>query len=224
MTITSADHKNTAHAPLEGFAAADFDVFQLEGLEARMNGIQTLIQPKFRAFGEQIVDELSRLTGREMYLHIAKHARRTVNAPKDTWLSICDNKRGYKSHPHFQLGLFDDHVFIWLALIYEVPNKKAIASAFLDQLDDVIETVPSDFMMSLDHMKKEAQEVGEMDEAAWKTALVRFRDVGKAELLVGRHLSADDPVLKEGEKLLRYALSTYETLLPLYELACNRSR
>lgn len=208
---------------LQGFQRADFDVFQLEGLEQRMTGIQTLIQPKFRAIGDRLTEELALRTGREMFLHIAKHARRTVNAPKDTWLSICDNKRGYKAHPHFQLGLFDDHLFIWLALIYEVPNKKSIAAAFLNGIDDVIGTVPADYKLSLDHMKKEASSVGSMDEEAWQTALVRFRDVQKAELLIGRHVAADAPLLQDGEKLMEYALSTYETLLPLYEIACSRS-
>lgn len=208
---------------LQGFDRADFDVFRLEGLEQRMTGIQTLIQPKFRAIGDRLAEELSLRTGREMFLHIAKHARRTVNAPKDTWLSICDNKRGYKAHPHFQLGLFDDHLFIWLALIYEVPSKKSIAAAYLDGIDDVIDTVPADFKLSLDHMKKEAADISSMDKEAWQTALVRFRDVQKAELLIGRHVAADDPLLQDGEGLTSYALSTYETLLPLYELACSRS-
>lgn len=208
---------------LQGFGRADFDVFKFEGLQERMAGIQTLIQPKFRAIGDRLAEELSLRTGREMFLHVAKHARRTVNAPKDTWLSICDNKRGYKAHPHFQLGLFDDHLFIWLALIYEVPNKKSIATAFLNGIDDVIGTVPADYKLSLDHMKKEASSVGSMDDQAWQAALVRFRDVQKAELLIGRHVGADDPLLQDGEKLMHYALSTYETLLPLYELACSRS-
>lgn len=219
MTTT---HMDTA-VPLQGFTNADFDVFRLQGLEERMKGIQTLIQPKFRALGERLADELAQRTGREMFLHIAKHARRTVNAPKDTWLSICDNKRGYKAHPHFQLGLFDDHVFIWLALIYEVPNKKAIASVYLDRMDEVTASIPGEYKLSLDHMKKDAATIGAMDDEAWASALVRFRDVQKAELLIGRHIAADDPLLKDGKALLQYALSTYETLLPLYELACSRS-
>ncbi|MHA6484641.1 DUF1054 domain-containing protein [Paenibacillus sp. strain BS8-2] len=207
----------------EGFTSADFEVFQLNGLEQRMNGIQSRIQPKFRAIGERLTDVLSQRLGQEMFLHIAKHARRTVNAPKDTWLSICGNKRGYKSHPHFQLGLFDDHLFIWLALIYELPNKKTIASAYLTQIDEVMAQVPNGYKLSMDHMKKDALQIGDMDEEAWKTTLVRFRDVQKAELLIGRHIAADDPLLADGDQLLAYALSTYDALLPLYKMACAHS-
>lgn len=80
-----------------GFKQTDFDTFHIDGLEARMEAIQTRIQPKFRELGEILKDNLSMKLGNEMYLHIAKHARRTVNPPKDTWLAISDNKRGYKS-------------------------------------------------------------------------------------------------------------------------------
>lgn len=161
------------------------------------------------------------LSGREMHLHIARHARRKVNPPQDTWLSICSNKRGYKAHPHFQLGLFDDHLFLWLALIYEVPNKQNIASAYLNRLEDVTAAVPASFVVSQDHMKKEAVAAGEISEADWRAAFVRFRDVGKAELLIGRHLAADHEVLRSEDELAAFALSTYETLLPLYHIASD---
>ncbi len=109
-----------------GFNKEDFDTFLIDGLDARMEAIQTRIQPKFQEIGTELADDLSMKLGNEVYLHIAKHARRTVNPPNDTWLAICDNKRGYKKHPHFQVGLFDDRLFIWLALIYELPNKSKI--------------------------------------------------------------------------------------------------
>lgn len=209
----------TDTAKLAGFTQADFDVFGIEGLEERMAAIQNQIQPKFRAIGEQLSVDAAVHAGNEMYLHVARHARRKVNPPKDTWLAICSNKRGYKAHPHFQLGLFDDHLFLWLALIYEVPNKANIATAFLKQIDDVIANVPKDYVLSLDHMKKESTPVGTMTKKDWKDALVRFRDVQKAELLIGRHVQANDPILRDGEALLALASSTYETLMPLYRMS-----
>ena len=38
-------------------------------------------------------------------MHVAKHARRSVNPPIDTWVAFAPNKRGYKMLPHFQIGL-----------------------------------------------------------------------------------------------------------------------
>src|SRR5690625_3000670 len=107
-----------------------------------MKAIQERIQPKFREIGTRLTDDLSGMIGSEMYLHIAKHARRTVNPPNDTWLAIAGNKRGYKKHPHFQVGLWDDRLFIWLAFIYELPNKPMFASNFLNNFDKLKQNIP----------------------------------------------------------------------------------
>lgn len=199
-----------------GFSKKDFDTFHIEGLEERMEAIQTRIQPKFNEIGGLLTSDLSAMLGTEMFLHIARHARRTVNPPKDTWLAICNNKRGYKQHPHFQIGLFDDYVFIWLAFIYELPNKTKIAKNFLENIDLVKETVPSDFVISLDHMKKGAVSI---EEIQLKQSLERFRDVKKAEFLIGKHIAADDPILKNGEQFIELAKETFEILIPIYKLA-----
>ncbi|MWC26782.1 YktB family protein [Paenibacillus sp. MMS18-CY102] len=207
--------------PIEeaGFVPADFNVFHLNGLDERMAAIQSRIQPKFRALGEKLTAELAPAAGGELFLHIAKHARRTVNPPKDTWMALCENKRGYKAHPHFQLGLFDDHLFMWLAFIYELPSKPQVAATLLNHLDTVRSTVPSDYVISMDHMKKDATPVAAMSEKDWHTALVRFRDVKSAELLIGRHFPVDDALVQDGEALLEEARATYEALMPLYRLS-----
>lgn len=202
-----------------GFTQQDFDTFKIEGLDARMEAIQNRIRPKFKAIGEPLSEDLGILAGNEMFLHIAKHARRTVNPPKDTWLAICHDKRGYKKHAHFQVGLFDDHAFLWLAFIYELPNKAEIAQKFLDNLDLLTATIPCDFVISLDHMKKDSLSMENLGEQGLEEALIRFRDVKKAEFLVGRHIESDDPILGNGTEFLGIAKHTFQTLMPLYKLA-----
>ncbi|TXK85781.1 DUF1054 domain-containing protein [Paenibacillus sp. N3.4] len=204
-----------------GFTQHDFDTFSIEGLDGRMEAIRERIQPKFKALGDSLVHELSLLSGTEMFLHIAKHARRKVNAPVDTWMAVCPNKRGYKQVPHFQVGLFDDRVFIWLALIYELPNKSNIATAYMNDIDRLQTELPSDFVLSFDHMKKEATVLSDLDRKGWQEALVRFRDVKKAELLIGRNLAAADPVLQNPDKLEQLIKETFEKLMPLYMQAVD---
>ncbi|MGO4110196.1 DUF1054 domain-containing protein [Paenibacillus sp. YAF4_2] len=209
----------TTPAAFTGFEQKDFDTFLINGLEQRMSAIEERIRPKFRYLGEKLAGDIAVQASDEMFLHIAKHARRTVNPPKDTWFAICNNKRGYKAHPHFQLGLFDDHLFLWFALIYEAPNKSRIATTYLEHLDEVIAAVPSDYVLSLDHMKKESKSVSEMSDLDWTNALTRLRDVQKAELLIGRHIPTGDPLLQDGDALYKFAQQTYEALMPLYRLA-----
>jgi uncharacterized protein YktB (UPF0637 family) len=202
-----------------GFTKSDFDVFAIPGLGARMEGIQGRIQPKFKALGDELCDDAAMLSGGEMFVHIAKHARRTVNAPVDTWMAICHNNRGYKQHPHFQVGLFDDRVFIWLALIYELPNKQNIAQSYLNNLKKVRKIVPRDYVLSFDHMKKDAVGFGELSEKELKAELERFRDIKKAELLIGRNLASSDPILADGDAFVGLAKETVQTLMPLYRMA-----
>ncbi|MFB0845674.1 DUF1054 domain-containing protein [Paenibacillus oleatilyticus] len=202
-----------------GFTETDFETFAIEGLEGRMEAIRSRIQPKFGAISSELLDEIAVQAGEEMYLHIAKHARRKVNPPVDTWMSFSSSKRGYKQLPHFQIGLFDDRVFIWLALIYELPNKQAIAQTYLDRLPEVRSALPEDFVLSFDHMQKDAVPVRDLDDSQFEQALRRFRDVKKVELLVGRNIPADDPVLADGQAFLRLAKETMISALPLYKMA-----
>ncbi len=202
-----------------GFTPTDFETFTIEGLEGRMEAIRTRIQPKFGAISGELLDEIAVEAGEELFLHVAKHARRKVNPPVDTWMSFSSSKRGYKQLPHFQIGLFDDRVFIWLALIYELPNKQAIAQTYLDRLPEVRSALPEDFVLSFDHMKKDALPVRDLDDGELEQALRRFRDVKKAELLVGRNIPAGDPVLADGQAFLRLAKDTMLSALPLYRMA-----
>jgi uncharacterized protein YktB (UPF0637 family) len=206
-----------------GFTSTDFATFTIDGLEARMLAIRERIQPKFRILGEELRDEASMLAGNEMFLHIAKHLRRKVNAPQDTWLAVCNNKRGYKQHPHFQVGIFDDHVFVWFALIYELPHKKAIAEYYLKHFNKIRKLIPKHYVLSFDHMKKEAVTVSSLSEQQFKHGLERFRDIQKVELLVGRHFRADDPILQDGEAFTQEVKATVESLFPLYTMACSVS-
>lgn len=198
------------------FTQHDFDTFKIEGLAERMEAIQTRIQPNFRNIGEALIDDMTALVGSEMFVHIAKHARRTVNPPNDTWMAFAGNKRGYKKHPHFQVGLWDDHLFIWLAFIYELPNKTNMASTFLHHIDEVDKLIPDNFVISLDHMKKDAIKKTDID---LEQTLTRFHDVKKEEFLVGRHIKPSDPILQDEEALLAFIKETYQTLIPIYRMS-----
>ncbi len=200
----------------EGFVQDDFDIFHIEGLDDRMEAIQTRIQPKFREIGTYLSDHLSMKLGNEVFLHIAKHARRTVNPPQDTWLAIADNKRGYKKHPHFQVGLFDDHVFIWVAFIYELDFKKEIAESFINSFNE-IKQLPDYYKVSLDHMKKESITIAELE----MKHMERFRDVKKAEFLIGQHLPAGDIRLTDSKSFIKTAEQTIDTLIPFYQQALS---
>lgn len=204
----------------EGWGEEDFAVFDLEGLELRMEGIRSRIQPKFHAIAQELCMDLSVLTGNQMHVHIARHARRKVNPPVDTWMALCHSARGYKQHPHFEVGLFNDRVFIRLALIYELPNKREIADRLLKQQKKLFQALPREFMISVNHMKKDSTKpLASMFAKDITTILQRFRDVKSAEFLIGRVLPKDDPILVDGPTFIQLARDTFTQLVPMYHAA-----
>ncbi len=124
-------------ANFTGFNQKDFDVFKIDGLDERMEELRGRLSPKLETIATELEPTASSLTGDEMFIHVAKHARRTKNPPNDTWAALANSKRGYKKLPHFQIGMWETHVFIWFAVIYESPinlillkNLKQIKSIF----------------------------------------------------------------------------------------------
>ncbi|MBO8171178.1 MAG: DUF1054 domain-containing protein [Bacillaceae bacterium] len=203
----------------EGFTKKDFDVFKVEGLEPRMDALKAEVRPKLETLGQQLAPYLSGLVGDEMFYHVAKHARRTVNPPDDTWVAWAADKRGYKKHPHFQVGMWSTHLFAWFAVIYECENKPVLGKNLEKELDTIRNAIPGDFVWSTDHTQPDVTRHRDMTDDDWARVIHRLQNVKKAELLCGIHINRDDQILENGEKLVEKIEQTFETVMPLYRLS-----
>ncbi|UXH45561.1 DUF1054 domain-containing protein [Rossellomorea vietnamensis] len=201
-----------------GFTKDDFNVFKIDGLDDRMTAIAEQIRPKLAYLGEHFAPALSALTGDEMFYHVAKHARRSVNPPDDTWVAFANNKRGYKKHPHFQIGLWETHVFIWFAMIYEAPNKVEFGKKAEKNADKIRSLIPGHFVWSGDHTKPDAASFSSLSQDEFIALTERVQNVKKAELLCGLHLDRDSVTKMTGDELIQEVESAFETLLPLYKM------
>ncbi|WP_270172115.1 YktB family protein [Paenibacillus sp. SYP-B4298] len=219
MTVQHSQAAPDADAAFYGFAPEDFDVFAIEGLEPRMEALIRLVRPKLHLLGDRLAPSLSVLCQEEMYAHVAKHARRTINPPNDTWVAFAANKRGYKAHPHFQVGMFESHLFIQFAIIYECRNKQQFAREALERLEELRQIVPGHYVWSGDHMVAGGTPHREMTDEALRTLIARLQQVKAAEVLCGLELNRHDPLLQDGERLITTIEQTFETLLPLYRMS-----
>ncbi|MGX6962564.1 DUF1054 domain-containing protein [Vagococcus xieshaowenii] len=197
------------------FTKESFDVFEIEGLDARMEAIRAKIQPVFQAIGEEVVSALTSELEEELMIHIAQHRRRTAYAPESTWAAFGGNKRGYKKFPHFELTINEDYIGMWLSFIDNPEFEKEIAQAFIDH-QSLIQTLDETFVVSLDHTKPDVLKLKEMD---LEKGLIRWRDVKKGEFMVGRIIHKEEDKQLQPDAQLSYMLSTYQALLPLYNLA-----
>ena len=90
---------------MELFTASDFKVFDIQGFNERMAAIMLKIRPKLTSMGETLAPKVSTLVDRALFVHVAKHARRTVNPPDDTWAALGPDQRGYKKDVHFKVAV-----------------------------------------------------------------------------------------------------------------------
>ncbi|MEG0259505.1 MAG: DUF1054 domain-containing protein [Lysinibacillus sp.] len=200
----------------------DFNVFQITGLEQRMEALTTIIRPKFHSLGEEFSTFFSAKLGDEFYPHVAKHARRTVNPPKDSWVAFAPYKRGYKALPHFQIGLWGSHLFIIAAIIYEAPQKKLFAERLLTE-KSLFDALPNDFIISSDHMSPLAISLEDAKEQQLEQYLIRLRDVKKGEFLVGRHISQAEAIQLSPNEFHQLVEETFELLLPIYNTIIGKN-
>ncbi|QHW30313.1 DUF1054 domain-containing protein [Paenibacillus rhizovicinus] len=202
-----------------GFTSDDFDVFAIPGLEPRMDALISRIRPKLNELGEQLAPFLTEICGEPMFPHVAKHARRTINPPNDTWVAFAPGKRGYKMFPHFQIGLFGSHLFVQFAIIYESDNKSVFAEHALKQLEDIERHIPAHYVWSGNHMVPGGDTQAELGRDGLAKLLERLRAVKASEALCGIIIDREDPVLSDGQAFIAKVEETFRTVLPLYKMS-----
>ncbi|MBT2756166.1 DUF1054 domain-containing protein [Mesobacillus foraminis] len=205
--------------PVSSFTKNDFNVFTIDGLDERMEALKEHVRPKLEELGKEFTPTLSSLTGEEMFYHVAKHARRTKNPPKDTWVAFAANSRGYKMMPHFQIGLWESHVFIWFALIYEAPEKEAFGKVLEKNADFIYKEIPADFVWSTDHTKPDTIKHDELSRDELLSMFSRLQTVKKAEILCGYQVPRERAIRLSSDDFAKMIDGVFKTLIPLYKMA-----
>lgn len=197
------------------FKPKDFKSFQVDGLDARMEALNEHVRPQLNELGTYFSQYLEATTGEKFYPHVAKHARRSVNPPKDTWVAFATNNRGYKMLPHFQIGLFEDQLFVMYGIMHEAKDKAQRVEVFENKLD-AITNLPKDYSISLDHMSQVKTYIKDMSEDELHKAIDRVKQVKKGELFIARTLTPQAEELKTDKSFLNFLEETFEQLLTFY--------
>lgn len=177
------------------FKPKDFKAFNVEGLDARMEALNEYIRPQLHELGEYFSDFFTSQTGETFYPHVAKHARRSVNPPKDTWVAFATSKRGYKMLPHFQIGMFEDQLFVMFGIMHEAKDKATRAKVF-ERKFKAIQQLPDDYRVCLDHMKPDKPFIKDLTDDDLKEAIQRAINVKKGEFFIARAITPQDKRLK----------------------------
>ncbi|WEV61249.1 DUF1054 family protein [Streptococcaceae bacterium ESL0729] len=203
------------------FTKDSFKVFAPLDLDERMAEIRRVIQPTFQEILEGLAPLVSDKVRDTTHIHIAQHRRRTKNAPDSTWSAISTNKRGYKSEPHLQLGIWKNYIFMYLSMIDNPKGERSMANLLLDKVE-ALNSLPDDFVYSKDHTKDDYYPMSE----GLEKALIRFRDVKKGEFEFGRIVDINSDLWDNPAALESYIKETYSHLLDFYKdlLAVNKAQ
>ncbi len=207
--------------PSPTFGAADFQVFELKGFRERMEEIRSRIRPKLEGLGDRLASELKRSTGEPVFPHVARHARRTVNPPEDTWVAFAGDPRGYKKHPHFKLAISRHCLRFLFEVGPEHADKKGWAAAWkknVPKLGPVLRRLPGVQWFRNEHDEEPAAALADLtqeDLARLGEDLTRTRD---GQLVLGRVVPAAEVVQWPEARVRSAALETFRALAPLYRL------
>src|SRR5437016_14670700 len=116
--------------PSLAFVTGDFKVFDVEGFRPRMAELRSRVRPKLEVLGGSLAPAVSSSVGGEVFAHVAKHARRTVNPPDDTWVAFGPDARGYKKHGHFKIAVSPSGVPFLFEIRPEHAGKRRRAPAW----------------------------------------------------------------------------------------------
>ena len=203
------------------FVAADFKIFDVMGFGPRMGEIRARVRPKLGAFGESLSSSVGRSVGSQVFAHVAKHARRTVNPPDDTWVAFGPDARGYKKHSHFKIAVSRNCVRFLFEVGPEHADKRRWASTwkknapkvgpvlrrgkhlawFKNEHDEEPTSPLSDFT---------PEKLGELADELTRTRVGQF--------VVGRAVPAEEAARWTEAQYRFAALETFRTLAPLYRL------
>ena len=205
----------------DGFTEKDFQVFAIPDFAGRMAAIRKQIQPKLYALAEEIGPKLKAVAGSDIFPHVAKHMRRTVNPPDDTWVAFGPEKRGYKKAQHFKMAISRHCIrFLfevgpeyadkakWAERCHREDGRLAAAlkkGSGLGWYKNEHDEEPAALLASLSPQEIEGL-AGE---------LTRRKD---GQLVFGRRLDQAEVVRQTPQGFARAALATFAGLSPLYRL------
>ena len=203
------------------FTLDDFKVFDIRGFNERMAAILTRIRPKLTSIGEELAPKVSLLVDCPLYVHVAKHARRTVNPPDDTWAAFGASPRGYKKDVHFKVAVSRHCVRFLFEAGPEYYAKSDWAHGWHREFKDLAEGLKGSKDLASfkdEHDEDPAARLAALAPADLKRLvdeLVRRRD---GQFVLGRRIDAVEFAGLKPKQVERIALDTFRPLSPLFQI------
>lgn len=200
------------------FQSKHFEVFHQENVEDALNQIRRYVQSVLRKYGVRIQQQvLDKTIYDHIPVHVAKHIRRKVTMPFNTWVAVGGDGRGYKKYCHLQLGINRKYVFLVVALIDHPPYEKEIMQAWQAK-STLLDDLPEDFVFIDDHTDYPWRPLKNM---TMSEIVARAQEEHKCDTMIGRLIEREDMEAMESEDFDAWVSETTDYLIPF--LAAGRA-
>ena len=183
--------------PFQPFTSRDFGIFDLPGFAERMAAIRSRIRPKLEDLGAELALEVAQVTGTEVFAHVARHARRTVNPPDDTWVALGPDRRGYKKLQHFKVAVSRGGIRFLFEIGPEHAAKTAWARAFAREgprLRQELARAGHLHWFVNEHDDEPEAALADLDAAGWRRVAEGLTRAQDGQLVLGRGVGSRDAV------------------------------
>lgn len=203
-----------------GWTMEDFEVFEVQGFDERMALIRRLIQPKLESLGLDLLPLLERETGTEWFHHVAKHLRRSVNPPSDTWVALNRVRRGYKATVHFGTGLSARGANVVVVVKPECAERTAFSSGLRRNAGALSRAYGRRDDLAMGDIPN--ADWGDLSTAfgagpaMWHKAAERLDTVKQSEFEAGFRIPPAAAAGMDGPAFVKFAFGCLRDLLPLY--------
>jgi uncharacterized protein YktB (UPF0637 family) len=139
-----------------GFNTADFEVFKIEEFNERMAQLYAIVRPKLLRLGDELAPQLARKLHLELFAHVAKHARRTINPPPETWCAFGPSAKGYKRYPYLGLCISRCGLHARVVVKPEADHRPAMAAVLARRSGELTRALGSTMVARYDNWSFEA--------------------------------------------------------------------
>jgi uncharacterized protein YktB (UPF0637 family) len=112
-----------------GLGPPDFALFEIDDPDDRADALESKVEPKLAALGEQCVPGLGRVAGKDLFAHSTRPPRRKGQAPEELMVAFCDNPRAYRGTPYLAVVMSRLHLHARVGVRGESPRRALMQRA-----------------------------------------------------------------------------------------------
>lgn len=202
-----------------GLGPPDFALFEIDDPEERAAALDSELQPKLLALGEQCRAGLGRVAGQELHVHPGKLPRRRGVAPEELLVAFSDSPKSYRGPPFLAVVVTRAHLHARVGVRGDSPRRAAMQQALVREAANLARKGKPfrKLRQFSDWNFEELPELAPAHSPAFWTELADELAAGKPGVDVGIAWAREEArSVSQGD-----LLGVFRDLSPLYKLLAN---